>query len=66
MDVDELSKEDCLDLLEQTKINLDALISFVIAPDSEGLCRQDVATMLILIRDAVGAREPRQNNADPH
>ena len=55
MDVEQLSKEDCLDLLEQTKTNLDALINVVIAPKSDVLSRQDVATMLILIRDAIEA-----------
>lgn len=55
MDVEQLSKEDCLDLLEQTKTNLDALINVVIAPESDVLSRQDVATMLILISDAIEA-----------
>ena len=50
--------EDCRDALEQTRINLDAVINFVIAK-GEDLSRQDVATVLTLLRNSVPYRDNR-------
>lgn len=52
MDVTDLSHEDCVDLLNQIEINLDALINFTTA-QGEGISRQDIATMLALIRNVI-------------
>jgi len=41
-----------MDTMQQTRINIEALISFVIA-QGEDISRQDIATMLLLIRDSI-------------
>ena len=41
-----------MDALEQTRINLDAVLSFVIA-QGDDISRQDIATVLILLRDSI-------------
>jgi len=55
MDVSELSAEDYFDLLCQTQVNLDALINMIVGP-GEDISRQDIATMLILIRNSIGSK----------
>ena len=52
MKLEEPSREDCLDLIDQTKMNLDALIKIILA-NGDDISRQDMATMLIIIRDAM-------------
>jgi len=47
---------DCRDALDQARTNLDAVINFVIA-QGEDISRQDVATVLIMLRDVIPQRE---------
>ena len=43
MKLEEPSREDCLDLIDQTKMNLDALIKIILA-NGDDISRQDMAT----------------------
>ena len=52
MKLEEPTRDDCLDLIDQATVNLDALINIVVA-SGEDVSRQDIATMLIVIRDSI-------------
>lgn len=47
---------DCRDALDRARANLEAVINFVIA-QGEDISRQDVATVLIMLRDVIPQRE---------
>ena len=57
MKLEEPSRDECLDLIDQATVNLDALINIIIA-NGDDISRQDIATLLIVIRNEIRHGNP--------